>query len=169
MTHKKTLISVLFIFSVIFLLYMFGITINDTPSMPVGVYIKSKGNIQRGDIVAFCLKEPYLSVGLKRLYLERGNACNNKSVVLIKQVVAVPYDEVVLTDDFMIVNKTRLNYKTKFFDSAGRQIQVYPRGLYKSKGYWMIGISNESSWDSRYFGEIAQDQIKMKLKPLFVF
>ncbi len=70
-------------------------TINLTPSMPLGIYVKSYDVIQRGDIVAACLPESYKSLALNAGYLHRGARCSGSDPI-IKEVIAVPGDHVIL-------------------------------------------------------------------------
>lgn len=160
----------LFICTILIGLYLvtrfFGVTINDTSSMPRGLYIKQQiKQINRGDVVSFCLPEPYKTIGLKSFYIEKGSACDG-AVALVKKVIAIPNDVVILNDDFIKVNNTAYQYKTKYRDSYNNVLTIYPRGKYKSNGYWLIGTNSENSWDSRYWGEIKEEQIIEKLKPL---
>lgn len=166
-TYPFIILSMLF--SLFFLAHSYGVCINVTPSMPEGIYIRDTSNVQRGDIIAFCLKEPYKSIGLKKFYIEKGQVCQGADP-LIKEVIAIPGDDVVLTDQFIRVNKRISPYPTFHFDSLHRRLAVYPRGRYSHvPGYWVIGTHSPYSWDSRYWGEIRADQILYKLRPLWVW
>jgi conjugative transfer signal peptidase TraF len=135
--------------------------------MPEEIYRKDNGKIHRGDIVAFCLVEPYKTIGLKQRYVEKGTACHGTDP-LIKQVIAIPGDEVRLTDSSTAVNTIIYPYQTRYTDSNNRKLAVYPRGTYHAQGYWLIGTHSPHSWDSRYFGEVSASQILYKLKPLLI-
>jgi conjugative transfer signal peptidase TraF len=144
-----------------------GATINVTPSMKIGLYIKQEGEIKRGDIVLVCLTEPYKTIGLHNQYIMQGSRCNGANS-LIKEVVALPNDLVILTDSSLEINGKTYPYRTYYFDSKDRPLSVYPRGKYR-KGYWLIGTNNDHSWDSRYFGPINKNQILCKLKAILVW
>jgi conjugative transfer signal peptidase TraF len=147
----------------------FGVLINLTPSMKRGIYFRSSGGIHRGDIIAFCLKDPYKTFGLVHGYIQSGKQCHGAQP-LIKQVIAVPGDDVVLTALFLTVNKERYAYPTLNKNSRGEAILIYPRGNYKrTQGYWLIGTAATNSWDSRYWGYITETQILYKLKPLLTW
>ena len=140
-----------------------GITINFTPSMKEGIYIKKAGQIERGDIVAACLDEPYQAIGLKNSYLIRSTKCHGAAPV-IKKIIAVPGDNVLLTYDYIRVNGRKLLFKTKLRDRSGNSLHVYPRGHYlQTDGYWLIGINSRNSWDSRYWGYVKKEQILYRL------
>lgn len=136
--------------------------------MPEGIYIKRNGKIQRGSIVAVCLCAPYQAIGLKRKYIERGNTCQG-AYPLIKQVIAVPGDNVVLTNKDIVVNSKTFFYKTLAVDSIGRKLSKYPRGTYlHTDGYWLIGTAAKNSWDSRYWGPVMRTQIMFPLRVVWV-
>jgi len=133
------------LFSVALLADIYGICINMTSSMPEGMYFRDNSKIHRGDIVAFCLEEPYKTIGLKKFYVGKGKACLGTDP-LIKQAG----DEVKLTDQSITVNGVTYPYQTFYLDSNQRKLAVYPRGTYHAQGYWPIGTHSTRSWDSRY-------------------
>lgn len=48
-----------------------------------------------------------------------------------------------------------------------RKLPVYPRDIYKNvKGYWVMGVNDPKSWDSKYWGEIKKMQFLAKLNAL---
>ncbi len=165
----------LFVFIVVFCIFLYaiknmGIMLNVTPSIPIGIYKTHPPTaMQRGDIVALCLSDPDKEYGLTRHYIQMGTKCHD-SDPLIKKIIAVPGDTVRLQDGFMVVNHQELLFKTYYKDNAQRSLKVFPRGLYQqTSGYWMIGDHSPYSWDSRYWGPIARNQILYKLSPLIVF
>jgi conjugative transfer signal peptidase TraF len=137
--------------------------------MPLGIYIRSVGKIQVGNIVLICLNDPYKTLGLKKSYLEIGHKCNGADPV-IKMVIAVPGDHVVLANGYIEVNGIKYLFKTFHWDGMGRKLNVYPRGNYSSTvGYWLIGTHDIKSWDSRYWGPVSKKQILRKIKLLAVW
>lgn len=167
--RKYPLLASITFLGVMFSCYFLGLKINVTPSMKRGLYIRAYGQIHRGDIILFCLKNPYKTLGLRNLYLEPGRRCDG-SAPLIKQVIAVPKDDVTLSNQNIKINEINYFYKTQHIDSIGRKLNVYPRGYYPhTDGYWVIGISAINSWDSRYWGAITKNQILYKLIPLLTW
>lgn len=139
--------------------------------MPRGLYVKSHSLnfISQGDIVSICLPEPYKNLGLRNHYIEKGRACTN-SEPLLKQVIAVPGDNVELADDHIIVNSKVYNYQTLYLDSYSRPLSVFPRGTYSNlDAYWLIGTHDPKSWDSRYWGPVKKQQILAVLKPVITW
>jgi len=163
------LICLLIVLSLLVLGKLAGLVINITPSMKSGVYKKIPGEVKRGDIVLFCLDKADKKVGLKRHYLTKSYQCDGVTP-LIKEVIAVPGDNVTLNDDSIIVNTTQYLYKTRYRDNVGRTLKVYPRNHYLyTKGYWLIGTNSSNSWDSRYWGPIANKQIISAITDLIVW
>ena len=118
-----------------------GVLINITPSMKRGIYIKSSNEIERGSIISLCINEPYKQQGLASQYIQKGSQCRG-AYPLIKEVVAVPGDDVKLQDHYFEVNGKPLFYETQHQDSNGRSITIFPRGNYpNTKGYWVIGTN----------------------------
>lgn len=137
--------------------------------MKEGIYIKKYGKISRGDILAFCLEDPYKTIGLHRLYIEKGQRCHG-ATPLIKEIIAIPGDNVVLTNQYIEVNGITYPYKTLYVDSMGRKLGTYPHGNYfNTQGYWLIGTHALNSWDSRYWGPVSKRQVLYQLKPLLVW
>ena len=166
---KYPLILLLTLFGFFATSMLFGVIINVTPSMPEGIYIRQFGAIHVGDIVLLCLNEPYKSLGIHRLYVEKGNRCQG-SDPLVKEVIAIPGDTVVLNDKYVQVNDIQYIAKTFSKDSLGRPLEIYPSGRYsKTTGYWLLGTHAFNSWDSRYWGPISPDQILYKLRPLWTW
>ena len=167
--QKSYRVMIITVLAVVVVSIYFHIIINITPSMKLGFYRKTNGEIRHGDIIAFCLPEPTKTLGLSRLYIEKGRACDG-SDPLIKEVIAIPGDRVVLQDEFVEVNDQRFPYRTIYNDSEGRALSVYPRGEYpNTEGYWLIGTHAHHSWDSRYWGAVKKDQILSKLRPLWTW
>lgn len=138
--------------SVMVMSKLLGLIINITPSMREGLYLNKSSSIKRGDIVAACIPNAYTELGIQRLYIGKGTACYGV-MPIIKKVIALPGDNVVLTDHFIAVNGIQYPYKTEYSDSLGRPLTVYPRGHYPhTKGYWLIGTHSPHSWGSRYWG-----------------
>ncbi len=166
---KYPLFIIIALFSIGAVAKYSGLIINITPSMKQGLYVKRQGDVKRGDIVLVCLGEPYQTIGLQRLYLIKGRSCQGTDP-LIKEVIAIPEDDIILTDNFIQVNHIKYHCSTYYRDSKGRPLVVYPRGLYKNtSGYWLIGNYDVKSWDSRYWGPVSRKQILSVLRPLLTW
>jgi conjugative transfer signal peptidase TraF len=163
--------TVKIIITVIFILILGSVSqsfiINISPSEPLGVYkIEKSNSIHRGDIVAVCLSVKYKKIGLKDGYLIPGMRCE-QTAPLLKTVIAVPGDAITLKNSQIIVNGRIYPYATKQFDSKGRALDQVLRGFYKDKKYWLIGVANPNSWDSRYWGGVDKSQILYCVRRVF--
>jgi conjugative transfer signal peptidase TraF len=144
--------------------------INISPSMPVGIYkISDDQNFKRNDIVAACLNDQQKQFGLMRGYLITGQKCQNTEPV-VKDILAVPGDGVVLTENNITVNHKVFDYHTLAHDSRGRALPSIARGNYfDTAGYWLIGTHDKKSWDSRYWGYVSSQQLLYKLTPVLIW
>ena len=132
----------------------------------MGSTLNKVARLRRGDIISFCLSSHAQQIGLSQHYLQRGSGCDGSNP-LIKQVIAIPGDDVLLAENHIAVNHIKHFYKTLHEDSFNRPLMIYPRGIYKNtRGYWLIGVNDFRSWDSRYWGPISEKQIRHKLKPI---
>jgi conjugative transfer signal peptidase TraF len=158
--HKISMILstvLLFIIGSGVLLKQFGVAINLTSSMPLGVYLRiNKSNLQQGDIVAICLPKAIAQEGLHKHYLSRGH-CATGTMPVIKQVIAIPGDNVSLSAAGMTVEGKFFKAPIQQYDHHSHTIRqfVLPGYYPKTTGVWLYGNNNvENSWDSRYFGGI---------------
>lgn len=147
-----------------------GLCFNWTFSAPVGVYRELPGPFRRDDLALLCLPSGIESLGRARSYLSAGS-CGSGSSPVVKQVVALPGDEVEVGQNFFAVNGRMLDRsELRDVDSIGRPLAHVPLGHRKvSDGEaWVLGIYRERSWDSRYFGPIPIESIIGRVEPLFV-
>ncbi len=174
-TTKKLLwisiaISILPIFYLI--MNLCGIVFTYTGSLPTGFYYQKNFNnkIQIGQIVSFCLPQNIAKYGYDRGYIGEGN-CQGGYAALMKEVVAIPGDDIVINDNDIIVNHKVYYAPVGFHDSHGLTVKRFVNnGSYKATGYWFYGFGSPTySWDSRYYGEVPQANILHEYKPLLVF
>lgn len=147
-----------------------GFRFNWTFSAPVGVYRELPGPSRRGDLALLCLPSGIEGLGRARRYLSAGT-CGHGSSPVLKQVVALPGDEVEVQQNFFAVNGRMLDRsELREVDSFGRPLAHVPLGHRKVPDgeAWVLGIYRERSWDSRYFGPIPIESIIGRVEPLFV-
>ena len=166
------LIALLLLFIFYCTLHLFHININDTPSMPMGLYRRmASATVHRGDIVSVCLPRPIARVGLQAGYLMKG-ACPSGAIAVLKKVIAVPHDTVRLTRQAIIVNGRAYFAPQQSQDDYGHAIKKWgPLGTYKNThAYWLYGGNAPmKSWDSRYYGGVPVCAIQGVYKPLLTF
>ncbi|MEB2346061.1 MAG: conjugative transfer signal peptidase TraF [Deltaproteobacteria bacterium] len=148
-----------------------GLRFNWTFSAPVGIYREIPGPSRCGDLALLCLPSDLESLGRARRYLSAGN-CGRGSSPVLKQVVALPGDEVEVQQNFFAVNGRMLDRsELREVDSLGRPLAHVPLGHRKVPDgeAWVLGIHRDRSWDSRYFGPIPIESIVVRVEPLLVF
>jgi conjugative transfer signal peptidase TraF len=149
---------------------LLGITINSTPSMPVGVWQVAPvaRAVEIGDIVVVCLPEDVADVGLRRGYIEHG-ACPNGSAPILKFVAARSGDTVTIDARGISVDGMRLPHSRRASrDGHGRALASVAPGTYRiGDGELWLWTPYGGSWDSRYFGAIAMHDVRSFARLLF--
>lgn len=167
---KQFCIFLLIPFLLINVFKIFNIHLNYTESMPIGFYQKIHvAKIKDGDLTAVCLPDAIAIVGLKNHYLARGS-CTNGSTPVLKKIIAVPGDNVLLTNQFIRVNKIIYYAPSQKKDPEKHWVKKFiNNGEYKHiHSYWLYGSNDPTySWDSRYYGGVKRANIIGTYKPLF--
>lgn len=148
---------------------VFGWRINQTPSMPIGIYRITSDSSSK--LVAFCLTGTFGLESVQRQYRPSGT-CPDGGAPLLKHIVAEAGDQVDVTENGISINGELLpNSKPLTRDSAGRPLQPWPCGHYIiPQGFvWVASTYNRQSYDSRYYGPISITQILYRLKSVFTF
>lgn len=148
--------------------FEFGLRLNATASLPIGLYIVS--NAPDAELAEFCPPEPFSTISVRRGYRYRGS-CPDGDSPLLKPIVAKTGDVVVTSEEGISVNGKRLmNTSPREHDSKERPLPHFPFGTYHvTQGYvWVASTYHPRSFDSRYFGPISLSSIRERLKPLLV-
>lgn len=154
-------------------LYLAGYRINETDSLPPGIWriVGSQGVAQRGDIVNFCPPNTdALAVARARGYLHDG-PCIGGLEPLFKPVVAVAGDRVEVTDAGIRVNGSLVaNSAPIAVDGRGDPMPHIERGLYRVEPgqAWMVSSYTAYSFDSRYFGPVDLSAVAGKAIPVWI-
>ena len=148
--------------------WVLRIRLNLTASLPLGLYVATS---QPSDYVTFCVGDPWERIALERLYITPGH-CPAGGIPLFKRIVARPGDLVTLDAWGISVNGRVLPRTAPMVaDSFGRPMRHYPFGSYSvAPGtFWVASSCDERSFDSRYYGPIAADSIRLyNLHPLLI-
>lgn len=142
--------------------------VNWTSSAPLGLYRELAASPRRGDLALVCLPSGLESFGRSRGYLWAGS-CPGGSSPILKQVVALPGDEIDLQQRSVAVNGRLLDCAALHdVDSLGRPLDHVGFGRRKVSDdeAWVLGVHRERSWDSRYFGPIPASSIVGVARPL---
>lgn len=144
-----------------------GLRLNDSPSMPTGVYVRTSSE-SIANLVVFCPSEPFARLSVERGYRSRGN-CPDGAEPLAKPIAARPGDCVELSAAGMAVNGRPLtNTAPLAKDSAGRPLSHWPFGRYivVPGTVWVASTYSIRSFDSRYFGPVSASQVREHVRPL---
>ncbi len=146
-----------------------GIRINTSYSLPLGLYIATHDN--RARLIEFCPEGVFSEQSARRGYRTAGFACPDGAVPLLKPIVATEGDQVEISPEGIAVNGALLP-KTRALsvDWAGRALNPFPCGTYRvqSGTVWVASTYNRGSFDSRYMGPIRFEQIRTRLRPLWL-
>lgn len=151
------------------LFYLCGLRINVTPSIPLGLYVRTGAGPALGLIAEFCPSG--MSAEESERYRGFGLACPDRNIPLLKPVVAEPGDHVEFSETGMRVNGRRLpNTAPRQIDGKGRLIRAWPAGEYTVEAGKIVVASSyhSGSYDSRYLGPISVADVRSTLRPLWV-
>jgi len=144
-----------------------GLRLNDSPSMPTGLYVRTSSE-SKASLVVFCPAEPFARLSVERGYRSRGN-CPDGAEPLAKPTAAHPADVVELSAIGITVNGQLLpNTAPLATDTAGRPLPHWPFGKYvvAPGTLWVASSYNSQSFDSRYFGPVKASQVREHVRPL---
>ncbi len=148
-----------------------GIYINTTPSLPVGFYKVVDESIVSGAYVAFCPPQnAVFDMAKNRSYINRGN-CPGGYGLLLKRVFAQSGDTVSIDQAGIFVNGEHLpNSAQLTADAEGHPLPQYRlQAVLDDSEYLLLSDVNPQSFDARYFGLIARDQIWQVVRPIFTW
>lgn len=147
------------------------IYINTTPSLPVGFYKVVDEPIISGAYVAFCPPQnAVFDMAMDRSYINRGD-CPGGYGLLLKRVFAQSGDTVSIDQAGIFVNGEHLlNSAQLAADAEGQPLPQYRlQAVLGDSEYMLLSDLNPQSFDARYFGLIARDQIQQVVRPIFTW
>jgi conjugative transfer signal peptidase TraF len=149
-----------------------GIYINTTPSLPVGFYKVVDEPIANGAYVAFCPPQnAVFDMAKDRSYINPGD-CPGGYGLLLKRVFAQSGDTVSIDQAGIFVNGEHLpNSAQLTADAEGHALPQYhlDQRVLDDSEYLLLSNVNPQSFDARYFGLIARNQIKQVVRPVFTW
>jgi conjugative transfer signal peptidase TraF len=146
----------------------YGVRLNVTGSVPIGLYLVSSA--PQASFAEFCPPEPFASLSVARGYRRRSIACPDGGEPLLKPIIATEGDSVEVSARGILVNNSRIpNTQQQLEDSRHRPLPVWPHGLYRvaSGTVWVVSSYNPRSFDSRYFGPVQLKDVKKRLRALW--
>lgn len=144
------------------------LAVNDSPSIPRGLYLVEPGPVERGAVVEICIGEAW-QVAAWRGYLRRG-LCPGELEPVIKVVAGMPGDVVMVSEDLVMVNEDVLrNSEAIRVDGEGREVPFVGAGEYVlgPDEVWLAGTV-VGALDSRIYGPVALSQARCCFRPLWI-
>ena len=134
--------------------------INNTNSLPLGIYILSNETIELGKYVVFT--KPDNLKDIKRDWLI-------DNALFLKQITAIPGDTVCIKNNTVLINGKTAG-TVKAVDRNGEEL---PGSLKKicgrlKKGEFWTATNHPNSFDSRYYGPIKLEKLRT-VKPILLF
>ena len=155
-----------------FILFMAGLRVNTTRSIPVGIYRLTDAPVEKGEYAIFCPpKSALFDEARERGYIGAG-FCPGGYGYMMKRVLATGNDRIVSTDEGLRINGSLLpSSKSLETDTAGRIMLRYWFDHYKLGASELLLMSDVSatSFDGRYFGPLEIGQVRGVIKPLVTF
>ena len=145
-----------------------GLRLNDTNSVPIGLYRKAQPGDER--YVAVCLPTQTIQVAFHAgIDIPAGECPNGYRPILKRLYRASVGHPIELSEGGFRVDGKLLHYTApKERSSKGVPLKHFAFGSY-TQGLWVISDYNANSFDSRYFGPIRREEICYYASPVFVF
>jgi conjugative transfer signal peptidase TraF len=150
-----------------------GLRINDTPSMPRGLWhvVTERAPLRDGDIVTVCPPDtPPIRLGAARGYIPPG-PCPGGYQPLVKPIAATAGDCVVVSAAGVTVNGRPVPGTAPLgHDSAGRPLRPFAarRCTVPPEQVWILSGRDPRSFDSRYFGPVPAAAVQGVAQPVWV-
>jgi conjugative transfer signal peptidase TraF len=144
--------------------------VNLSPSLPLGVYRAIEAPLARRSLVLACLPRPVARLALRRGYLPAG-PCPGGAAPLGKIVLALAGDVVEVRGGAIVVNDRPVpRSRIATVDSRGRALPRLARRRFQLRAgeLWLFSPYDDRSFDSRYFGPLAERAIVSTIAPLLV-
>lgn len=132
-----------------------------SPSLPIGPYLRTFDTVEAGKIVAFKIPDK------ARLYQAERGYDVPADFLFMKPVAAGPGDQVCNSPAGLTINGKRIA-DTASHDPEGHPLPFWRHcGRLERDEYFMVSTHIPNSFDSRYFGPVAADEIAAVYRPLF--
>lgn len=133
---------------------------NHSPSMPVGLYVRSDAVLQRGVIATVRAADVAGDYARMRHFADAGDR-------FIKRVAATHGDIVCADGDRLTINDAVVAHRAER-DSAGRLLPRWIGCRTLSANEVLLLGESEDSFDGRYWGVVETSQIEGVWRPLLV-
>lgn len=169
---EKTVVGAAFVMTTgLVTLNAMGFCLNETTSVPKGLWQATQAPLTHGQIVSFCPPDNALfQLFKKRGYAPERDDCPGRYTRFLKPIAALPGDTVEVSEVGIRVNgKLLRNSKPLKQDALGRPFPIYPLGTYKVAPHtvWLVSHYVPNSVDARYFGPLPMSAIQSPMKPIW--
>lgn len=137
------------------------VILNETASLPLGLYWMGEATLSPGELVAFPVPVDVARLVVERHYLRPG-------AVLVKPIAARAGDVVCTREGVLTVNGKRQG-DVHQVDSAGRPLPRFDFCGPVPEGYFLPASTVPLSFDGRYFGLVPLAQVRGRVRPLWTF
>jgi len=148
-----------------------NLRVNLSGSIPLGIYRVVSEAPERGSTVLFCLPKSVAIFARDRGYLRLEGNCPGHVSLIGKPVLALPGDTIVVTRNAgLSVNGVLLpNSRALVRDDVGRILPPLPDGRYlvPPGRLWVASSYSVRSFDSRYFGSVAESSVQSVIRPIW--
>lgn len=146
-----------------------GIWVNLSSSVPPGIYREESGSIARGDCVLSCIPGSAAYIALERGYVGWGG-CPFHTAPVGKLAAGIPGDKAKISQSGIEVNGLALPKSVPLLaDAEGRKLAPYSLDRTLGEDEYLLAGTTAESYDSRYFGPAGKDEIKGRIKPIYLF
>ncbi|MDL2209715.1 conjugative transfer signal peptidase TraF [Desulfovibrio sp. OttesenSCG-928-I05] len=157
---RSCLFLLLFAFFALSGLWLAGLRVNVTASLPLGLYRLCPGTPGKGDYVSFCLEGEYAQLALERGYVASGS-CPSGLRPLLKQVAGLHGDVAGDVMDAAGLHALEADSLHRPLASALRDGRIPP-------GMALVLSPHGGSFDGRYFGLVPVASLQ-RVEPVLVF
>jgi len=134
-----------------------------TASVPKGFYlIVPPKKITHQDMVEFVPPQKAIDFIKDKHWIPQNGT-------IIKYVFAKPHDYVCIRNREIWINNKKIGKVHKFYAKNKLLPQTQICGKLKKDQYILLSTKNERSFDSRYFGIVALQEIKGRAIPIFTY
>lgn len=171
---KKHLVSrplawlIFFLSGVLISFWVFDLTINFTPSMPIGIWRVSKAAVDikslRHQTVLFCPPDTEIFRWARTQGIVPAGRCPGNYTPLLKRVEGLPNDNVAICDGLVVLNGQALPM-SKVLPLA-LPIPPVSDVTIPTDSIWVMGASSPESFDSRYFGVVTAEKVIGLAEPI---
>ncbi len=150
-----------------------GYRVNETESLPRGVWQLTTPTFARGEIVSFCpdSRLPAIRDAIARDYLRSG-ACASGIEPMFKKIVGLPGDMVELSAAGVRINGSEPlpNTAPLAADGNGKPLRQQPaKQVVGATSLFVVSDYSPWSYDSRYFGPIDRASVLGAAKPVWLW